>query len=162
MGNINRLYLDMDGVLVDFDSRVEEFGCRKFAGKSPSAIDWDIPRRIGPDFWANMKWMAGADAFFAACRELCNATGIEMGILTAIEMPAGVKGKTLWTHWNTDIDNEHLIIVRHGEDKAKFARPDRLLVDDTDKNVDGFIAAGGQAILYKDPKSALAEIMRRI
>lgn len=156
---VERLYLDMDGVLVDFDARVDEFGCRKASGKDPGAIDWNVPKAVGPDFWANMEWTPGGQAFFRACRELCRLYGIELGILTAIEIPAGVKGKNLWVHWNTDLDNEHLVIVRHGTDKAKFAAPGRVLVDDTPKNIDAWVSAGGTGVLYTDPHDALAEIM---
>lgn len=162
MSDINRIYLDMDGVLVDFDARADEFGCRKRPGKDPSAIDWNIPKAVGPDYWANMSWMPGAEEFFRKCREMCDALGIELGILTAIEIPAGVKGKCLWVHWNTDIDNEHLIIVRKGVEKMRFAAPDRILVDDTQKNVDAFRAAGGQAVLYQNPEQALSDIIKLV
>lgn len=162
MEGINRIYLDMDGVLVDFDARADEFGCRKGPGKHPSAIDWSIPKAIGPDYWANMKWTEGGEAFYGACREVCESMGIELGILTAIEIPAGVKGKCLWVHWNTDLDNEHLIIVKKGLDKAKFAAPGRLLVDDNPQNVEAFIAAGGEAVLYGNPKQALSDILKRL
>lgn len=160
MSKVTRLYLDMDGVLVDFDSRVDEFGARKAPGKNPDAIDWNIAREIGPDFWANMKWMPGADKFYEDCRDLCHTAGIEMGILTAMEIPAGIRGKCLWVHWNTDLDNEHLIIVRKGEDKMRFAAPGRILVDDTPKNIEGFRGAGGLGVLYKNPQQALEDIVK--
>lgn len=152
----------MDGVLCDFDARADEYGCRKRPGKDPSAIDWNIPKAVGPDYWATMKWMPGAEEFFAQCRHMCDALGIELGILTAIEIPAGVKGKCLWVHWNTDLDNEHLIIVRKGADKMRFAAPDRILVDDTPKNVDAFRNAGGQAVLYENPEQALSDIIKLV
>lgn len=160
MKTVSRLYLDMDGVLVDFDSRVDEFGARKAPGKNPDAIDWNIAKEIGPDFWANMKWMPGAEKFYAACRDLCHTAGIEMGILTAIEIPAGVRGKCLWVHWNTDLDNEHLVIVKKGAMKSLFAAPDRILVDDTPENIERFRAAGGLGVRYENPRQAMADILK--
>ena len=91
---IERLYLDMDGVLCDFDAQCDRYGCRKAPGKSPSAIDWDIPKKVGPEWWATMDWTDGGEAFFKSCRQVCAERGIEMGILTAIEIPAGIRGMT--------------------------------------------------------------------
>lgn len=162
MPEITRIYLDMDGVLCDFDKRADETGCRKAPGKDPGAIDWSIPKATGPDWWATMDWTPGGREFFRKCREMCDAMGIELGILTAIEIPTGVKGKCLWVHWNTDIDNEHLIIVRKGTEKTKFAAPGRILVDDTPKNVNAFRAAGGEAVLYNNPEQAISDIVALI
>ena len=156
---VERLYIDMDGVLVDFDARADEFGCRKHPGKDPSAIDWNIPKAVGPDYWANMRWTPGGKAFWDSCRKLCSDGDIEMGILTAMDIPAGVKGKNLWVHWNTDLDNEHFIIVRHGVDKSRFAAPGRVLVDDTQKNIDAWVEAGGIGILYTSPDQAFKELI---
>ncbi len=41
--------------------------------------------------------------------------------------------------------------VRFEDKKQKFARPNVLLVDDWEKQVDPFIEAGGQAILFPQP-----------
>lgn len=156
---IDRLYIDMDGVMVNFDGRVDGLGCRLAPGKHPSYVDWNRVKEIGPDFWATMSWLPEGKAFFEECQQVCRDNGIEMGILTAISIPAGVKGKTLWVHWNTDIDNEHLIIVPHGYDKCRFAAPERVLVDDDPRNISDWNNAGGTGILYTDAAGAFREIL---
>lgn len=54
---VERLYIDMDGVLVNFDGRVDETGCRLAPGSHPSYVDWNRVKEIGPDFWTTMSWL---------------------------------------------------------------------------------------------------------
>ena len=149
-----RLYIDMDGVLVDFDGRCDSLGCRSASG----AVDWDKVKEIGPDFWATMNWLPGAPEMFSELEGFCRANDIKFGILTAISIPAGVKGKSLWVHWNTDLDMEHLIIVPHGSDKYRFSAPGRVLLDDKQTNAGLFTDAGGIGIVFRNPAQAIADI----
>lgn len=148
----------MDGVLVDFDGRCEELDCRPAGNHSYGSVDWEKVKAIGPDFWATMEWLPGSQEMFTDMEQFCRDNGIQFGILTAISIPCGVKGKSMWVHWNTDLDMEHLIIVPHGIDKQRFSAPGRVLLDDHELNVGEFTDRGGLGILFKDCRQALADM----
>ena len=59
------------------------------------------------------------------------------------------EGKQLWIEKNIAAMEKRTIITNAA--KSTFAAPDALLIDDRDKNVDEFRAAGGHAILIPRP-----------
>ena len=178
---IDTVYIDMDGVLVDFLGRCWE----KRAFDEKGRVDWKVVCEIGPDFWATMNWLPGSKEFLEIVVRECDKRGIEVGILSAIDVKYGELGKRLWCKWNTPFDNEHVIIVAHGapetnthkrrgnpkgldcsshmvDNKSMYAKPGRLLIDDNMDNNAAFRARGGDTIQYDNPEQALLELMEKI
>lgn len=164
---IDTVYLDMDGVLVDFLGRCWD----KQVFDERGRIDWGACVEIGPDFWATMEWLPGSKEFLNIILRECNERNIECGILSAIDVKYGELGKRLWCKWNTSIDNDHVIIVPHGApsakhpgtvDKSWYAKPGRLLIDDNVDNITAFRNRGGDGILYENPEQAMTEFMEKI
>lgn len=158
---IKTIYLDMDGVLTDFEK-----GC-----KNIGAIDektgrpiWPKLNKVGADWWADMPWMEGGQTFYNWLKDFCAENKIDLCILSSVGTncwKAGYTGKIDWLNKNCkDIPTQNRYIVQSGprmhacDAKAKFASDNTLLIDDFSKNVNAFIMKGGQAILYKDGHSA--------
>lgn len=148
-----RLYLDMDGVCVNF---VEGFfrllgwevaealsrwrpGDHYFEslGLSQEFIHQQIAQ-AGAAFWENLdpypgtlehirRWLAGGALLLSA----------------PTPDPGAVAGKIAWIHRHLPGYEDRYILTRHKED---LAQTDRLLVDDADHNVDSFRQSGGLTV----------------
>lgn len=153
---ISKIYLDMDGVLANFDKRYFEL-----FNIHPSRIkgsDWD-------DKW---KYFIGNKNFeslekFPGCDELMyfvDTTGISVEILSS----SGGRGyhkeveeqKRIW------LENQGILykanIVPGSRLKAKYAGPDYVLIDDTNYVVDDFNLAGGIGILHKNAEDTIEKL----
>ena len=164
---IKTVYLDLDGVLVNFLG-----GLHKSLGVSYSYENY--PYEKGK--WNMLTDIKGFDdipATFEQCNDCCtisfwqNLEWMHDGynILTAIEYkfaPARIyllttpmpnyespTGKWLWIQDNMSMYLKRTIITQ--APKHLLARPDTLLIDDKDENVDGFREAGGKALLVPRP-----------
>ena len=148
-----KIYLDMDGVLTDFNTRyIERFG---------AFPDCEDERR--KHFWGNWKKFVDAREFETLDKhpfadKLLNAVesfrnkGVAVEILSSsgggYSHDIVVEQKKMWlaNHGITYKAN----IVPGGARKAEFADPWNILIDDTPKVVDNYLAHGGDAILHKD------------
>lgn len=147
----------MDGVLVDFTA-----GALQFHGKhlDPQEIRWEFPRQIGfgdtyaPDFWnplgrefwENLDWTYEGLLLLA---HLENYFGANITIIsTPCETDGCADGKRNWVKKHIPQYSKRLFL---GADKSILAGPNKVLIDDNDKNVETFRAAGGKAILVPRP-----------
>jgi len=99
-------------------------------------------------FWQNLEWMHdGYDILTAVEYKYAPA---QIYLLTTpmpnVDSPTG---KWLWVRDNMSMYYKRTIITQ--APKHLLARPDTLLIDDKDENVDGFREAGGKALLIPRP-----------
>lgn len=149
------IFLDLDGVLVDFVR-----GMNKALGLSPDLVanhwDWfkdagfsfkEVDNQCTLGFWMNLPWMHdGKDILrLFDASESCLAT-------TCMPNRASALGKQLWVKAHMPAYSRRLIIFSCKTPKKLFAASRQcLLVDDKNENVDEFIEAGGSAILVPRP-----------
>jgi hypothetical protein len=156
-----KIYLDIDGVLSDFEQRyVEKFG------EFPKDLDkrrehfWDNWKKFVDDKdFETLPLHKDATKLLAAVKILHDA-GIPVEILSSSgggyshEVVAHQKRKWLNDHGITYNAN----IVPGGGHKAKYASPWNILVDDTQNVIDRYRAARGTAIHYTNVDKAIAEL----
>lgn len=150
---IRDIYLDMDGVLSNFNAKIQElFG-------TDTVIDaWDVHKSLGVpksevyrrmeeaghDMWASMKpYERGGELV-----RLCQKFG-EVSICTAPTMdPYCASGKTEWLQkfFGKSFRDYHITPNKH-----KLANPMAVLIDDHDKNIKAFSDASGKTILFPQP-----------
>lgn len=147
------MLLDMDGVLTDFAGAA----CRLFdreppgpddRGKAvhevigcPSRVLWARIEEAGLRFWDQLEPTEWADDLVSLAREAG-----ELFIATSPAMdPASGSAKLRWMQKRFGRRFREFAITPR---KDLLAQPGRLLVDDTPKHVEGFIAAGGAAVLF--------------
>ena len=164
---INTVYLDMDGVLVNFLGGLhkslnipysyENYPYEK--GKWNMFTDIkgfdDIPATFKEcndccttSFWRHLDWMHdGRDIL----RTILGTLGLEKVYFLTMPMPnlESASGKMIWVNDNLSIYLKRTIITQ--APKHLLARPNTLLIDDKDENVDGFCEAGGKALLVPRP-----------
>lgn len=164
---IKTVFLDMDGVLVNFLKGLHKaldapysydpYPYKKGLWNMLDAIedfDGDIPTFkqcddcCNIDFWTNLKWMHDGKEIFSKVVEFCGINNIYL-LTTPMPNPGSGTGKILWVEKNIPVLAKQLIITQAS--KSLLARSDTLLIDDRDKNVDEFIKAGGKACLVPRP-----------
>jgi hypothetical protein len=174
---IDRVYVDLDGVLVDFVAGVHEafgvnYSCQNYPYK-PGMWDMleDIPRpgatplkngvsnffsfaeindACTKKFWQNLLWTHDGHDIW---REIFFKAGNKLDKLVFLTTPMpnseSYEGKVKWVELNVPLMEKRTVITV--TPKSNFASPTSLLIDDKDTNVEEFRAAGGHAILINRP-----------
>lgn len=145
------LYLDMDGVVADFDSYAQNaVGATKKTHRWPPEV-W---RKISsnPRLYRDLAKTSTADELVDYCRKLCLARDWELLFLTAVpkddDMPWSFYDKVLWaTERYPDIP---VFFGPHSHDKWKHCKTGDILIDDRPSNCDAWRNAGGFSLLYAD------------
>ena len=108
--------------------------------------------RIDRNVWANAPESTEFKWLLEQCEALVGRENICI-LTTPIEDPECLAGKLEWIHrycpkW---LHRQYLM----GPQKYLLARPDALLIDDSDKNIDEFESCGGQVLLVPRPWNSL-------
>ena len=158
-----RLYVDMDGVLVDFASGAETY-FKMSVGTSHFTAVWEGPKgwrqlmKDWPTFWMDLDPEPGFDAVWKVVRLHHPA------ILTAIPQgwSSSAVGKRIWCtrhlpNWGHHPHEEFHAVDR--PQKRQYATQKdgtpNILIDDFTKNIAEWTNAGGQGLLYTGPNSIL-------
>lgn len=154
---IEHIFVDMDGVLVDFSSAALRLHGAEEIDWPPG--EWDFAKVLGitrGEFWGKIDSLGSA--FWANLEpypwseELLDlvASTAPFSILTSPSLsPSCSKGKLLWLaqhmpRRNGRVFRDFLI----GPSKHLVAKDSRVLIDDSDSNAEKFRAAGGEVILF--------------
>lgn len=143
------VFLDLDGVLVDFNKRA----CTLLGHcHPPKRWKWyddfydgfnKLDCVCNSDFWENLEWMPdGIEILNTIERYISDNIYI---LTTPMPNSGSASGKVRWIKKNMRQYSKSLIITT--TPKEIFARTDTLLIDDCTENVDKFRQAGGQTIL---------------
>ena len=146
------LYLDMDGVVADFDSAAAEFLGLDHVRDYVSAHYKITPEewtqlKTNPRFYRTLPKMKSADSLVDLARRCRDRLGWDLKFLTAVpknhDMPWAYSDKVLWAQ-------EHYpdIPVMFGPlsvDKQRHCSLGDLLIDDRVDNCERWRAAGGRA-----------------
>lgn len=138
---IKKLFVDMDGVLVDFNGGYEKLCGIKLVGYNNDFPGfWDPINKGGVSFWMNLDWMPDG-------KILWNYIGkYKPSLLSAPSKSNTSKvGKQLWVLKN--LPSVKLILAAR-QDKRKHARKGYILIDDRIDNIKEWEDAGGTGILH--------------
>lgn len=157
------LFLDMDGVVADFNDALMRRGiiprddywmARHRDQWTQEEIDHD--NRVGEamdddSFWLGIRPYHGAREFYDAAMRIWPTKVV---FLTALPKKPERAGpirliKKLWLYEHLGVVPRDVIVCRRSE-KGHYARAGGLLVDDLLTNCEEFRKAGGEAILHKN------------
>ena len=143
---IKKIYLDMDGVLADFVGTIQ--GPEFLNGPLSGEEHYDQNKKDFTEKGLFKKLTPLPD--MQKLVDYAKSLGVPCEILTC----AGVvnhdmvcQDKTDWIRKYVDQDMP-VHITKKGVEKAKFAQPGYVLVDDRLKNINAWKAAGGTGILH--------------
>ena len=174
------IYCDMDGVLCDFDKQFEKLTntpAKEFEANKGTKEFWKVILEDGEKFWSTMNPMPEFDYFKKELITISSDGRFKLKFLTstsaaqilrsyprqqAIDYIKNIEfGKRSWlkSHWTGPVN---IIFSDSGKGKAKYATPNSILIDDLSPNVESFIAAGGNAIIFTDAHQAIDELKAKI
>ena len=164
MTNIRQIYLDLDGVFVDFQSIVDTlFGKGIEYGDIPAKVFWKTVEKI-PHLFLNLNQIPGSSGVFKYVTMIEKAyPNIKVSVLTSIPIPTGnlataTADKEHWVKRNLS-PTIPVICVTGGIKKAKYATQQSLLIDDLPQNIEAFSTAGGMVIQHKSPAETLLKLI---
>jgi beta-phosphoglucomutase-like phosphatase (HAD superfamily) len=152
---INKIWLDMDGVIADFEKRYKElYNMLPKESEKQKRFEHFFDDFIAHNNFATLDIMPGAYDLIAFLKSLTIPTEILSSTSSEKRDPQIRPQKLQWL----ESHGIHFpaILVPGAKNKAKYATPDSILIDDMEKNCDDFRAAGGFAILHKDVPTTLA------
>lgn len=162
---LTAIYLDLDGVLVDFMGGVARLAgvdvepfyssrnthwwgvmdiLKEQTGRDWSKEDfWGLIEDAGHDFWAGLEKYPWADELYDLCREMAPTV-----IMTSPGLhPSSASGKMEWIRDNlTDVRRFAITPCKH-----HMSHPGALLIDDAPPNFKLFTEHGGVCYLFPQP-----------
>lgn len=145
------LYLDMDGVLSNFEKAYRAMW-NEFKFDRERFREAVMQRKI----FSNLEMMPNASKFLEKIREIESGYGRHLNIemLTSVgthrtEMGAmGKEQKIYWLQKHGILYKPNFVCSK--PEKAQYAGPHKLLIDDSEGCILPFSAAGGVGLLHKD------------
>ena len=145
------LYLDMDGVVADFD----EYAARTL-GLSPSEgiYSQSIWEKLAanPRIYRDLKKTPYADELVNVCKNLCKEQHWDLKFLTAVpkgnDVPWAFYDKMTWAlFFFPDIP---VMFGPFSKDKHHHCRVGDILIDDRRSNIEEWERAGGRGHIYRE------------
>jgi 5'-nucleotidase len=152
-----KIYVDLDGVLADFDGYYTKL----------TGIGWDQKEQISndekwaalaphPNFFRDLPWIKDAKRLWNFVKDF------DTSILSAASshFPQSKPQKIEWCQRELGLVGDRVIIVDRKREKVPYAKPGSILIDDSQINIDRWNAAGGRGILFWDAITAIRELQQ--
>jgi len=144
------IYIDMDGVVADFDSYVSALLGRPIGwGATQDLTDVEWERLTSVDrLYYQLPLMPDATKLFAYIKSL--STRFHVQFLTAVPrrstMPSAKDDKQAWV--DKYFPGIKMDIGPYSHHKQKWCKPGDILIDDRPSNIEQWTAVGGIAIYH--------------
>ena len=149
------IYLDMDGVIADFEKRYKElYGMSPKQTRDRKEFNGYFDDFIARNSFATLDMMPGAMELINFLRKAPVPTHILSSTANQEKYDAISKQKMIWLQTHGITFNP--IFVPGKKHKKKYAKEDALIIDDTSSVIEDWRIAGGHAIWHKDVPSTMA------
>jgi len=158
------VYVDMDGVLADFDQ-----GVYNITGTSPDTISeeelWNAINEYGKSkFFSELPWMSGSKEMW----NFITNNFLKVKILSALgKSDKGnnqtAQGKTAWLRHNLpSLRESDIILVENKHRKRHYSRPGDIIIDDTPVVIQEWIKKGGIGILHVSATGTINQLKKYV
>lgn len=162
MNKPKTIYLDLDGVLADFDARIKNLLGKPLEEYSTSQEGWDALEPFKPNFFAWLEPMRDAYDLYRGVLSLALLNQYEVAVLTAIpkigRMPFAKQDKKEWVTEYFPKLACNFNIGPHAEHKQYHCTVGDVLIDDSIRNIDQWRSVGGYGILHTSAKDSLQQL----
>jgi len=158
-----KVYVDMDGVVADFDQRFLDLSGmmpREFEAKYGKNAFWDFIDEGDNKlkFWVGIPQMSDAQQLI----DFVSKYDYEM--LTAPSLKKqSLMGKGLWMINQTKkglFPSKPKVNYKSAKNKKDFAAPNNILIDDKPSTIDSWNAAGGIGILHTSAANTISQLKK--
>ena len=159
---IEKIYLDMDGVLCNFERRYFEL-YKELPGSMRDRKEFSVHWHdfIATKQFETLDWYPGGKELVMFCFE----ANVSIELLTSSGgnkyHDEVARQKVVWLE-NNGLDKLKANVVPGRKHKAEYATPNTILIDDTQDIIQSFNAAGGIGILHKEIGNTLMMLEDRI
>jgi len=150
------IYIDMDGVVANFEKHAEKLLGNPVDQVSTSKLFKAIRLHTqdGGQFWNELEKMSDADVLMDYLkkfknREMLSSTGDEYDVVSPQKMD--------WMQRHYP-EIETINLVKSSKLKSEFAHSAAILIDDKSKSIDPFVAAGGIGILHTSAANTIKQL----
>ena len=153
------LYLDMDGVVADFDEyAARTLGIPPSSGIYPEEVWYKLASNAR--LYRDLKKTSYADELVAECKDFALTKGYNLYFLTAVPKGNDVKwsfyDKVVWAQQH--FPDIAVMFGPYSKDKHVHCMSGDILIDDRLSNIEEWSAAGGNAIHHVDYETTLAAL----
>lgn len=165
---IYHLYIDMDGVIANFDGGFEKISgglsSKEYASKYGKSAFWKLVASKKSAFFSDLEWMPDGKILWDFCWGLPQLHE-KPTILTATggDTRECANGKNEWIRKNIQ-GNPKVLFGKSSEKHVGIISPIAkkneifILIDDRPKNIDPWNAAGGVGLLHTDAASTISTL----
>ena len=148
------IYCDMDSVLVDFDLGYQELTGMTTKQADANGVEafWEPLTKAGAKFWITLQWMPDGKQLWDYIKKYNPI------LLSAPSREESSKlGKRVWV--KRELPGVKLIL-KYASQKQEYASPTSILIDDRQKNIDQWEAAGGIGILHTNTANTIKQLQQ--
>jgi len=145
------IFVDLDGVLVDFNRGYYDLTGINIGKTHRSDAKFFAPiNKAGVKYWNNLKWTSDGKELWEYVKKY------NPKLLSAPTRDhSSIVGKKLWGQRELPgVD----LILRSASRKKEFASPDSILIDDRQVNINDWINTGGIGILHTSTKNTIKQL----
>lgn len=152
--NIKKIFCDIDNVFCDFDAQYVKVNTVRIENASNYEYEKNFVKFVDSNGFVNAPMMPNAKAFFSGLYQICDTLDIDLYLMASDGGMGYLRDKVTsqkrqWLMNNGLWLGESKFILSHGwRGKTEYAKSGNLLIDDVERNIKNFVAAGGSALLY--------------
>lgn len=155
------LYLDMDGVVADFDEyAARTLGLPPSSGIYPDEIWYKLASN--KRLYRDLKTTSYAYELVRFCIKFCLQKNYEYAFLTAVpkgnDVPWAFYDKMMWAQ--KYFPGTPVMFGPYSKDKYVHCQPGDILIDDRTSNIEEWRVAGGLGILHRELDDTLAQLSK--
>lgn len=158
MNKLYKVYIDIDGVLADFDKKAKEITSGKYGRDDFSKGNfWKAVYRYNSEvepFFESLPKMSGADKLMNFA--VNNFENVALLTATGFTPKDAAEQKTRWAAKN--FPGIKTLTVTNSAHKAVYSNPRSILIDDRTASIDPWRKAGGLGILFTNTDQAISEL----
>jgi len=161
-----KIYVDLDGVLTNFNQGVKNGFLNKHNKENNTNINsgweyeerygseefWKEVKKLGLEFWSNMPWTSDGKSLWNFVKKYPNVEILSKPSKDKLSR----EGKKIWCKRELGED----VKINLSYDKKEFADSNCILIDDLEKNIKEWFKAGGIGILHKNTKDTIKKLKR--